>query len=129
MNRSRYHLPYNRKLVQYARANRRKMTPAEKRLWSYLRIFPLHVYRQRPIDHFIADFYCPKLKLVIEVDGPYHLEPDTQARDEARTEVLEGYGLRVVRFNNEEVMRDFRRVRERLESYLAEYSPSETSPD
>ncbi len=130
MNRSRYHLPYNRKLVAYARANRKKMAPAEKRLWSYLRVFPLHVYRQRPIDHFIADFYCPKLKLVIEVDGPYHLEPKTQARDRARTEVLEGYGLQVIRFNNEEVMRDFRGVRERLESYLLDPSPTEdTSAD
>ena len=129
MKRSRYHLPYNRRLVQYARANRKKMTPTEKRLWSYLRVFPLHVYRQRPIDHFIADFYCPKLKLVIEVDGPYHLEPEAQARDKARTEVLEGYGLQVVRFSNEEVMHNFRRVRERLESHLTEYSSPEKSRD
>ena len=113
MKRSRYRLPYNRKLVAYASANRKKMTPAEKRLWSYLR-----VYRQRPINHFIADFYCPKLKLVIEVDEPYHLEPEAQARDRARTEVLEGYGLQVVRFSNEEVMRDFRGVKVRLEGFL-----------
>ena len=129
MRRFRYHLPYNRKLVAYARANRKKMTPAEKRLWSYLRVFPLHVYRQRPIDHFIADFYCPKLKLVIEVDGGHHLDPAVQAKDRARTEVLEGYGLQIIRFNNEEVMRNFRAVREQLESHLAEYSSPGTSPD
>ena len=129
MKRPRYHLPYNRKLVTYAKANRKKMTPAERRLWSYLRVFPLRVYRQRPIDHFIADFYCAKLKLVIEVDGSYHLSPEMQARDRARTEVLEGYGLRVVRFSNREVMRDFQRVKERLESYLAERSSVERSSD
>ena len=49
------------------------MTLAEKKIWyDYLRNFPYRVYRQRPIDQFIVDFYCPKLKLVIEIDGDIH---------------------------------------------------------
>ena len=51
------------------------MTPAERKLWhKYLRQFPLPVYRQKPIDNYIVDFYIPKLKLVIEIDGETHIE-------------------------------------------------------
>jgi very-short-patch-repair endonuclease len=67
---SDFHLPYNPKLVERAKNLRKNMTPAEKKLWySYLRNFKFRVLRQKPIDNFIVDFYCAKLKLVIEIDG------------------------------------------------------------
>ena len=99
------HLPYNRDLVERARELRKHMTPAEAKLWrEYLRHLDVSVLRQRPIDNFIVDFYIPSLKLVIEVDGDSHFSEQGRARDAERTRVLNGYGLRVVRFTNHEVL-------------------------
>jgi very-short-patch-repair endonuclease len=70
---SNFHLPYNPQLVERAKTLRKNMTKAEKKLWyDYLRNFQFRVHRQRPIDNFIVDFYCPNLSLVIEVDGESH---------------------------------------------------------
>lgn len=114
-----YHLPYRKWNVGYARTMRKDMTPAEKKMWyGFLRNFKYRVLRQRPIDNFIADFYCPKLKLVIEVDGDHHLSGDMRDFDEHRTEVLSAYGLTVIRFHNEEVENDFTAVCEVINSYL-----------
>lgn len=105
------HLPYNPKLRDRARALRKNMTPAELKLWKRcLRNFPVRVMRQRPIDNFIVDFYCSALRLVIEIDGDSHASAAAQARDAERTSILEGYGLTVVRFTNEEVLREFEAV-------------------
>ena len=66
------------------------MTAAENRMWGkYLRQFPFTVYRQKPIDNYIVDFYCPKLKLVIEIDGETHIEEKDIKRDVNRTKILE----------------------------------------
>jgi very-short-patch-repair endonuclease len=106
-----FHLPYNPGLVERARQLRKNQTPAERKLWGEcLRNFKYRVLRQRPIDNYIVDFYCPKLKLVIEVDGGGHYTEDGRAYDEDRTQVLEGYGLRVLRFTNTEVLKDFEAV-------------------
>ena len=124
-----YHLPYDPKLNQRARELRANMTPAERRLWdSLLRRFPHRVLRQRPIDHYIVDFYCPALKLVIEVDGEQHLTEEGKAYDGERTRVLEGYGLRVVRVANQDVLGDFESVRARLEAFLANAGGSPETP-
>jgi very-short-patch-repair endonuclease len=102
-----FHLPYRPKLIECARELRKNMTAAEKRLWyDCLRNFPYRVLRQRPIDHYIVDFYCPALHLVIEIDGESHFTDDGKESDEQRTEILTAYGLRVVRFTNREVMAD-----------------------
>lgn len=95
------------------------MTVAEKKLWyGYLRTFPHRVHRQRPIHHYIVDFYCPKLKLVIEVDGDSHFTPKAQEYDRKRTEILEGYDLQVLRFTNEQVNHNFEGVCQTVEEYL-----------
>ncbi len=105
------YLPYNKNLVARAKELRKKMTKAEQKLWSdYLRTFQFRVHRQRPIDNFIVDFYCPKLKLVIEVDGETHYTEEAIEYDRKRTEILEGYGLRVIRFTNEDVLRNLEGV-------------------
>ncbi len=94
-----YHLPYNPKLTARARELRKNSTEAEKRLWyRYLWNFKYRVLRQRPIDFYIVDFYYPKLKLVIEIDGDTHYTDAGKIYDERRTQILESYSLRVVRF-------------------------------
>ena len=111
-----YHLPYNPELVEQAREMRKNPTPAEKKLWyGYLRTFKYRVLRQRPIDNYIVDFYCAQLKLVIEVDGDSHYSEDGIQADQLRTSRLEGYGLRVVRFTNIEVLNNFEAVCETIE--------------
>lgn len=108
---TRFHLPYDRQLIERAKELRQNMTVAEKKLWNeYLKVLPLRVLRQRPISHFIVDFYCAELKLVIEVDGESHFTEEAQAYDQERTEVLESYGLTVMRFTNQQVLQEFEAV-------------------
>ncbi|MBD2425916.1 endonuclease domain-containing protein [Phormidium sp. FACHB-1136] len=111
LSSSEFHLPYNPALVERAKQLRKNMTPAEKKLWyQYLRDFKYRVLRQRPINQFIVDFYCAHLRLVIEVDGDSHFSDNAQAYDSDRSRVLEGYGLNVLRFTNEQVLQDFEAV-------------------
>jgi very-short-patch-repair endonuclease len=106
-----FHLPYNPDLVGLARLMRKDLTPAEKKLWEgLLRDFKFRVLRQRPIDNFIVDFYCPKMKLVIEIDGAGHFKDEGKALDRERAEILKAYGLRVVRFSDHDVMMHFSEV-------------------
>ncbi|AFZ45527.1 hypothetical protein PCC7418_3413 [Halothece sp. PCC 7418] len=125
IKQGKYFLPYNEKLTEQAKAMRKNPTPAERKLWQFLRTFPLKMWRQKPIDNFIVDFYCPKLKLVIEVDGEGHFTRDGMAYDAERTKVLEGYGLRVVRFTNDQVLREFEAVCEEIMGFIPPSPPSE----
>src|SRR6185369_1340677 len=98
-------LPYNRKLKARSRELRSHMTDAEHRLWARIRhkqLLGVRFYRQKPLGSYIADFYAPKVNLVIEVDGVQHL--GQQLADAERTATLSGMGLRVVRFTNLEVL-------------------------
>lgn len=111
LNKSDFHLPYNPALVARAKELRRNMTPAEKKLWyGYLRTFNFKVLRQRPIDYFIVDFYCPTLKLVIEVDGESHYTKEGKEYDRQRNQRLESYGIKVVRYTNQQILGDFESV-------------------
>jgi very-short-patch-repair endonuclease len=83
-----------------------------------LRSFKFRVLRQRPIAFFIVDFYCAALKLVIEVDGDSHFTETGVAYDAERTHILEGYGLKVIRFTNNEVLHNFEAVCDRLEKEI-----------
>lgn len=93
-------------IVNQARALRREQTAAEKRLWSAVRnrqLAGLKFRRQHPYGQFILDMFCVERQLAVEVDGGIHLKPKQAARDEARSEYLALYGIRVVRFTNEEI--------------------------
>ena len=92
-------------LKQHAKSNRKEMTESEKVLWNALRdsIEGYRFRRQHAIGQYIADFVCLPARLVIEVDGGYHISPQQQDKDNARTDYLEGKGFHVVRFTNEEV--------------------------
>lgn len=101
--------------LEQAKALRRTMPPAEKRLWSALqRNQPdgLHFRRQQIIDGFIVDFYCHAAGLVVEIDGPVH---DEQVEyDAERSRILAARELRILRFRNEEIMHNLDSVLERI---------------
>ena len=92
---------------------RRNETIAEKLLWEKLRnnqLEGLKFRRQHPVNIYIADFYCHKFKLIIELDGDYHNQEEQKQRDEVRTEVLRLNDLKIIRFKNEEVEQDINQV-------------------
>ena len=89
-----------------ARELRRNLTPAERKLWDFLRNKNWEGYkfrRQHPISFYIADFYCHSLRLVIELDGGIHGSLDQKEHDEGREFELRSLGIHVIRFRNEEV--------------------------
>ncbi|PIX04887.1 MAG: hypothetical protein COZ77_04135 [Gallionellales bacterium CG_4_8_14_3_um_filter_54_18] len=98
---------YNQTLKENSRALRTNMTDAEQMLWLHLRrkqIQGVQFYRQKPLLTFIVDFYCPAAKLVIELDGSQHFEVEHQAKDQDRDAALTGVGLRILRFDNRQVL-------------------------
>jgi len=92
------------------------MTPLERKIWYlFLRNYPVKIYKQRIIGRFIVDFYCASAQLVIEVDGSQHYEPQGMAYDSERSEFLEALGLKILRFSNRDIDRDFRGVCEQID--------------
>jgi very-short-patch-repair endonuclease len=94
-------------IFKNAQKLRENGTKEEELVWLVLRNNQLDGYkfrRQHPLHNYIADFYCHKLKLVIEIDGGYHLTVDQKKLDEERTRNIEFQGLKVIRFTNDEVM-------------------------
>ena len=93
------------------------MTKEERHLWyDFLRSYPVRFSRQKVLGKYIADFYCAEAKLVIELDGSQHYEPDNAQKDDERTEFLKGYGLNVLRIPNNEINRNFRGVCEYIDA-------------
>jgi len=101
-----------RATVAKARKLRREMTPPEAILWQILRTRPagLKFRRQHPIGPFVADFYCPSRKLIIEVDGIAHAMGDTPQREARRDEWLRSHGYQNVRIPAVEVSGDLEAV-------------------
>jgi very-short-patch-repair endonuclease len=100
-------------LMKYAAEMRKDPTEAEKKLWKELRKFRSKGFifrRQHPVDIFIADFYCHKLKLVIEVDGEIHENEEAQEYDEGRSFELEKHGIKILRFKNSEILTNLENV-------------------
>ncbi len=105
--------------LEASRSFRKNMTPAERRLWyDYCCPSQWRFYRQRPIDRFIVDFYCSKAKLVIELDGAPHFTTDGHQYDVLRSDMIERYGLRVVRFTNRQVLEEFSAVCASIDSMI-----------
>ena len=93
----------DKRLIQFARALRHNSTDAERRIWSYLRAERLNGHgfrRQHPIGAYIADFYCHAARLVVELDGSQHHEPEAVAYDESRTAAMAAVGIEVLRFSD-----------------------------
>jgi very-short-patch-repair endonuclease len=77
--------------------------------------------RQKPIGQFIVDFYCRRLKLVIEVDGGYHYEEEQILVDKRRQMMIEDMGLHFIRFHDEEIRKDMPQVLEKIKEYIREF--------
>ena len=100
-------------LLEFIRDQRRNATDAESLLWECLRGHQLGGYkfrRQHPAAGYVLDFYCPMVKLAIEVDGCVHNQKDQHEYDSQRTENLAHLGIKVIRFWNSEVLNDTDRV-------------------
>jgi very-short-patch-repair endonuclease len=110
-------IPYNKNLKKFAEQLRDNMTDAENHLWWKIKmkqVEGLFFYRQKPIGEYIVDFYCPKAKLIIEIDGSHHFIGDTIEYDRIRDEYLSNLGLRVVRFTNNDVLQNMKGVLEKI---------------
>ena len=101
----------NPELLDKSRELRRNMTFEERQLWyHFLRNYEIHFSRQRVIGNYIADFYCRKANLVIEIDGAQHYTPDSITYDKTRTEYFKSCGIEVLRFLNRDINRNFENV-------------------
>ena len=107
-------LHYNRTKEKWRRKDlRRKSTKAEKILWEYLRNRNLAGFkfkRQYSVDSFIIDFYCPKVKLGIEVDGEVHFTEEAKNYDENRSGFLSDFGIDIIRFRNDDIYNNLKVV-------------------
>ena len=114
-------LPYNGNLKQLSRELRKNMTDAERHLWAKIRMKQLkgnQFYRQKPIGDYIVDFFCPRAKLVIEIDGSQHHTDEMTEYDRIRDEYMSSLGLRVLRFTNTEVLTHIDGVVENIEEEI-----------
>ena len=112
-------LPRNSNLKQRARELRKNMTPQERHLWyDFLKTYQPQFRRQVIIGNYIADFYCDKASLVVEIDGSQHFEPEDLEYDRRRTEYLRSRGLEVVRYPNNQVNGEFPAVCQDIENRL-----------
>ena len=106
----------NGKLKANAQLLRKGMTKEETKLWyQFLCRYPLRFRRQYVIGNYIVDFYCHQAKLVVELDGSQHCAPKEKEYDRKRTEFLQSQGLRVLRFSNLDVMRQFQGICEEID--------------
>ena len=117
-------LPYNKDNIKTAKALRKNATIFEKKLWyEFLSSYPVRFQRQKAIGEYIADFYCAKAKLVVELDGSGHYYYQQKQNDAERTNQLNNMNLMVLRFSNADINNNFygvcevidREVKARLE--------------
>lgn len=108
---------YNKQNIPLARELRKNMTPWERKLWyEFLRGYPVRFQRQKAIGDFIADFYCARAQLVLELDGGGHYTADQTEKDRQRTIALEAMDLKVVRICNSDIDQHFKEVCEWIDS-------------
>ena len=119
---------YDKKNIPLAKALRENMTPWERKLWyDFLRNYPVRFQRQKAIGNYIADFYCAKARLVIELDGGGHYTKEQARKDEQRTNDLNAMNLRVVRICNLDIDRNVRSVCEYIERLVQNSLPQSAS--
>ncbi len=121
--------PVSREKLEKAKWMRSHMTAAEKRFWQAVRtdkLNGLHFRRQQVVHGFIADFYCEKLNLVVEIDGGVHEQQKDY--DALRDEIINLHGIKVMRFTNAEVMGGIGSVLEKITSCLTSNLPNPALP-
>jgi very-short-patch-repair endonuclease len=116
--------PYNENLHPYANDLRSSLTEHERILWSHIRkkqMLGIQFYRQKIIGNYIVDFYAPAVELVIEVDGSQHYEPNAIEYDLSRDTYLNELGLKVLRFDNNQINQAISGVLEEIYQYIESY--------
>ena len=117
---------YNKENIPLAKTLRKNMTPWERKLWyDFLRYYPVRFQRQKAIENYIADFYCAKARLVIELDSGGHYTAELARKDEMRTKDLESMNLTVVRICNLDIDRNFSGVCESIDLTVKRLSLSQ----
>ncbi len=112
-------IPRNKNMLQNARKLRKSMTPQERHLWyDFLRNYPVKFRRQEIIGAYIVDFYSHKIKLAIELDGSQHYEENGLKHDRARTDFLSKLGIKVLRFSNHDINKNFYGVCTYIDEYV-----------
>ena len=115
---------YNKSNVNLSRVLRKNMTSHERKLWyMFLNKYPVRFQRQKPIGNYIADFYCAKAKLIIELDGSGHYLPNQVLKDRIRTECLEEMDLTVIRIDNRDIDNNFNNICEYIDSVVKKSLP------
>lgn len=115
---------YNPKLKELALKLRNNSTKSEIKLWQYLKNKQLMGYdfhRQKPIDNFMADFYCNKLRLAIELDGYTHGFEEAANKDKLKEKKLKELGISILRFYNEDVMRNIDSILRAIQCYIEDF--------
>lgn len=114
-------LPYKSELIPFAKKLRADMTPQERRLWyCFLREYPIRFQRQKAIKSFIADFYCHKARLIVEIDGSQHYTEEGIAYDRERTDILKEFNLEVIRFSNSDIDDNFEGVCRMVDNQISQ---------
>ncbi len=124
-------IPYKPELKDLARELRNCSTKAEIKLWVQLKgkqMLGYDFHRQKPLLNYIADFYCPELNLVIEIDGYSHEFEETQIRDKRKEIELKKWGITVLRFRDEDVHGDLENVLRGIELYIVDFVKHTPNP-
>ncbi|MGR3309404.1 MAG: endonuclease domain-containing protein [Candidatus Brocadiales bacterium] len=122
---------YNQKLKELARKLRNNGTKSEIKLWQYLRSkqrMGYDFHRQKPIDNFIVDFFCNKLRLVIELDGYTHSFEGVVNKDRLKEAKLKEQGITVLRFYDEDVMKNIDGVLRAIQCFIEDFERKNTPP-
>jgi len=99
---------HNSTLTPRARELRKNMTTHENHLWyDFLRNYPVKIMRQKVIGTFIADFYCAKANLVIEIDGGHHFTEEVQKYDSEREQIMQNLEIKTIRYTNDDIDNNF----------------------
>ncbi len=110
---------HNKNLTSFARQLRKNMTKEERHLWfDYLKDYPIKFYRQKVVDNYIADFYCNKARLIIELDGSQHYDSKIMLKDKIRTENIGERNIIVLRIPNNEINENFVNVCEYIDYFV-----------
>ena len=108
-------------MLTRAKELRKLMTSEERRLWyTFLRHYPEKIYKQKVVGPFIADFYCPRAKLAIEIDGSQHYSEEGEEYDIRRLKYFEKMGIQILRFSNYEINRYFPAVCDKIDGVIQE---------
>jgi len=119
---------YNKANIPLAKELRKNMTPWERKLWyNFLRNYLVRFQRQKAIGNYIADFYCAKARLVIELDGGGHYTAEQTEKDNRRTDALEAMGLTVLRISNLDIDRNFNSACEYIDLNVKKSLPQSAS--